>query len=251
MNRRDLLALFLSAPISLPSQAAQAPSGKPGKELVQRMQEALGGSEKLAAIRDVDWTVVARTWNRSGTPGPDVERRTRWIRPNVFRKDQRAGNIVIQYFFDGEGGWELVPEAGLIELEGRELEFVSGEANDTYPRKWLPDRDPSLRVTSGGPDVIRVLKGGGRSGSDIVVDLETSLPLRIVGTTLSGEVGTTYRRLPQRLEFVQWRTVAGIKWPQRLVNFHDDVKMAEITTTQIGIDVGLDLDDLARRPQAE
>jgi len=212
------------------------------------MQEALGGSEELAAIQDVDWTVRAKTWNQSGAPGPDVERRIRWIRPNVFRKDQRNGERVIKYFFDGEAGWELVPQAGLVELEGRELEFVSGEANSTYPQKWLPDRYPSLRVISGGPDVIRVLGGDGTSGKDIVVDLETGLPLRIVGTTLSGKIGAAYTRVPKRLEFAEWRTVAGIKWPRRLVNFHYGVKLADMTTTEVGIDVGLDIDDLARKP---
>ncbi len=215
------------------------------------MQEALGGSKNLAAIRDVDWTVVARTWNRSGVPGPMVERRTRWIRPNIFRKDQRNGEEDIKYFFDGEGGWELVPQAGLVELEGQELEFVSGEAKGAYPRKWLPDRDPGLRVISAGRDVIRVLSAAGTSGSEIVVDPQTALPLRAVGVTLSGKVGSAYTRVPQRLEFVEWRTVSGIMWPQRLINFHYEAKLADMTTTEVGVDVGLNIDELARKPELE
>lgn len=215
------------------------------------MQEALGGGDNLAAIQDFDWTIEARTWNQAGAPGPDVQRRIRWVRPNVFRKDQRNGERVIKYFFDGKGGWELVPKVGLVELEGRELEYVRGEANGTFPQRWLPDRSTRLRVTSGGPDVIRVLHADSTSGKDIVVDLETGLPLHIVGTTMSGKIGTAYTQVPKRLEFREWRTVAGIKWPQRLVNFHHEAKLADMTTTEIGIDVGLDIDNLARKPDVE
>lgn len=70
-----------------------------------------------------------------------------------------------------------------------------------------------------------------------------------MGTTLSGKVSTTYRRLPKKLEFTAWRTVGGIEWPQKLVNFHEDVKVAEITTTEVASDVGLDPYDLSRKPQ--
>ncbi len=75
------------------------------------------------------------------------------------------------------------------------------------------------------------------------------MPLRIVGTTLSGKVGTTYRRIPKKLEFIEWRTVGGIKWPQKLLNFHKGVKVAEITTTEIRTNVGLDPRELSRKPE--
>lgn len=248
MSRRDLLTLLLAAPTSAIGRDSDDDSAR---QLLRRMQEALGGGEELATVQDVDWTIKAKTWDQFGAPGTDVERRIRWICPKVFRKDQRNGERVIKCFFDGKGGWELVPQAGLVVLEGRELEYVREEANGTYPQRWLPDRKPGLRVISGGPGVIRVLSADGTSGKDIVVDLETGLPLRIVGTTLSGKIGTAYTRVPKRLEFAEWRTVAGIKWPQRLVNFHHEAKLADMTTTEIGIDVGLDINDLARKPNVE
>ena len=212
------------------------------------MQAALGGAEHLVAVRDVDWTISGKTWNQSGAPGPDVTRRIRWIRPNIFRKDQRAGNMVVKYFFDGEGGWELVPDGGLLELKGRELDFVRGEAGGFYPRKWLPDRDSRLHITSGGPGVIRVTRQGSTRGKDIVVDRKSGLPLRIIGTTLSGKATTAYQRIGKRLEFVEWRTVEGIKWPLKLFNFHEDSKVAEITTTAIEINSGLERSELSSKP---
>jgi hypothetical protein len=256
VKRRELLALTVPVPLRLRGQqTTQSPDGASraydqGIALIRRMQGALGGVDRLAAVRDVDWTISGKTWYADGAPGPNVIRRIRWIAPNIIRKDQRAGKVVVKYFFDGQGGWELVPDGGLIELKGRELDFVGGEARGMYPRKWLPDRDPRFQVTSGGRDVIRVLKDGGARGKDIIVDLKSGLPLQIVGTTLSGKVSTTYRRLPKKLEFAEWRTVGDIEWPQKLVNFHEDVKVAEITTTEIAVDVGLDPLELSRKPQA-
>jgi hypothetical protein len=197
----------------------------------------------------VDWTAVAKTWNTSGVPGPEFTRRIRWIRPNIFRKDQRGGKIAVSYFFDGQGGWEIIPDGGLMELKGRELEFVRGEAGGFYPTKWLPDRDSRLQIDSGGPGIIRITRDGSDRAKDIVVHPESGLPLRIFGTPLSGTPATTYRRVRQRLEFVAWQTLDGIKWPHKLLNFHDDVKLAEITTSAIKINSGLDLADLSRKPR--
>src|SRR5215831_14787091 len=98
MRRRDLLTTALLAPM-LTGQTRQpaVPAGKEqsGLGLLRRMQEAMGGADRLAAVHDVDWTVLAKTWDASGSPAPETVRRIRWIRPNVFRKDQQAGNITV------------------------------------------------------------------------------------------------------------------------------------------------------------
>ena len=252
MNRRDFLPVAGAVPMLLLGQEPQQPEAGPAAEhgmaLLRRMQAALGGAERLMAVRDVDWTTVGKTWTAAGEPGPDATRRIRWIRPNILRKDQRVGEVIVSYFFDGEGGWELIPDAGLIELKDRELEFVRGEAGGFYPGKWLPDRNPRLRVTAGGPDIVRVTKRGAERGKDFVVDPESGLPLHALATPLSGKPTTGYRRVGQRLEFVEWQTVDGIKWPHKLRNFHDDVMLVELTTTAIVINSGLEIVELSRKP---
>ena len=252
LRRRDLLATAMGAPMLLRGQTQRtnpAPAmHEQGLALLRRMQAALGGIEGLLAIRDVDWTAAVKTWKRSGAPSPDATRRIRWIRPNILRKDQRIGEVAVSYFFDGKGGWEIVPDVGLMDLKGRELEFVRGEAGGFYPNKWLPDRDTRLRVGSAGPDIIRISRDGSKAAKDLVVDPEFGLPVRISSEHLSGKPTTTYRRIRQRLEYIGWQTVDGIKWPHKLLNFHDDVKLAEITTSAIEINSGLDVRELARKP---
>ena len=252
MKRRDLLAVAVAAPMLLRGQTQRsnrAPAThEQGIALLRRMQAALGGVERLVAARDVDWTTPVKTWQASGAPGPNATRRIRWIRPNILRKDQRIGDVAVSYFFGGKGGWEIVPDLGLMELQGRELEVVRGEAGGFYPNKWLPDRDPRLQVGSGGPGIIRITRDGSDFAKDLVVDPGSGLPLRISATSLSGTPATTYRRIRQRLEFIEWQIVEGIKWPHKLLNFHDDVKRAEITTSVIKINSGLDFSELSRKP---
>ena len=253
MKRRDLFTVAVAAPMLLRGQTQRtntAPARhKEGMALLRRMQAALGGVERLVAVRDVDWNAAVKTWKASGAPGPNATRRIRWIRPNILRKDQHIGDAAISYFFDGTGGWEIVPDRGLMELKGRELEFVRGEAGGFYPIKWLPDRDSRLQIGSGGPGIIRITRDGSNVAKDLVVDPESELPVRSLSTHLSGTPATTYRRIRQRLEFIEWRTVDGIEWPQKLLNFHDDVKRAEITTSAIEINLGLDLSELSRKPR--
>ena len=64
MRRRDLLAGALSIPMLRAQTGSQAtvPSvtDQQGLRLIRRMQAAMGSSDRLAAIHDVDWTVAAK-----------------------------------------------------------------------------------------------------------------------------------------------------------------------------------------------
>ena len=60
-----------------------------GATLLHKMQPALSGADKIAAIRDFDETVSAQTYNARGeSTGATVRKRMRWIRPNILRLDE-------------------------------------------------------------------------------------------------------------------------------------------------------------------
>src|SRR5260370_404691 len=60
-----------------------------GLQLFHKMQEALGGAKKIAAIRDFEQSVRAESWNgNTGQSLGEVRKRTRWIRPSYLRADQ-------------------------------------------------------------------------------------------------------------------------------------------------------------------
>jgi hypothetical protein len=254
MRRRDVLRMAFWTSCIIWAQTRQsAPDSslaiERGVALLRKMQIALGGADRLAAIHDLDWTVNAKSWNASGSPGLDITRRIRWISPNIFRKDQQAGNLKVIEFFDGSGGWELTPDGGLLELEGSELEIVRQEVTSFWINIVLADRNPNFKVRSDGDDVIRVVSSDGKDADDIAVDPGTGLPLRSFGTVLSGTVTSDYRRVRDRTEYSEWQTVGRIQWPHKTVKFHDDVRRAEITTAEIKLNVGIRLPDLSAKPR--
>src|SRR5262249_12627020 len=60
-----------------------------GPQLFHKMQAALGGADKIAAIRDFEQLVRADAIDgNTGLSLGAVRKRTRWIRPNLVRVDQ-------------------------------------------------------------------------------------------------------------------------------------------------------------------
>ena len=62
-----------------------------GLPLFHKMQRALGGAKKIAAIRDLQQSVRAESWNgNTGQSLGEVRKQTRWIQPSYLRVDQIA-----------------------------------------------------------------------------------------------------------------------------------------------------------------
>jgi hypothetical protein len=103
-------------------------STQTGLELFHKMQQALGGADRIAAIRDFEEDGRGDAYNFEGKLVGEVRKRTRWVGPNLLRLDQQGpGNTYVLYF-DGTRGWEILPERGTgrttgvaIDLEGDEL----------------------------------------------------------------------------------------------------------------------------------
>ncbi|MBX9602956.1 MAG: hypothetical protein K2X35_18270 [Bryobacteraceae bacterium] len=165
-------------------------------------------------------------------------------------EDQRSGNLFVIAFFDGTAGWEVVPDAGFLELKSRELEIVRKEARSFLLKLWLADRDPRYRIDSGGDGIIRITASD--VAVDIFVDPTSGLPVRRSGvnTSASGTVNGSYQQVRQRTEVLEWRTVRGIRWPLRILNIHNGVKRAEIVMNAITINSGLDRNTLSDRAPA-
>ncbi len=89
-----------------------ASQGQDGMQLFRKMQSALGGRDKIVAIKDFDQCVRADAWNNEGKAYGQVYKRTRWIRPNVLRLDQVGPGNSYVLFFNGVAGWEVLPDKG-------------------------------------------------------------------------------------------------------------------------------------------
>src|SRR3954465_12924079 len=100
-----------------------------GLRFFHEMQTALGGREKINAVRAFEQCVRANTWNNAGKYHGVVYKRTRWIKPNIVRLDQIGMGDTSVLFFEGKGGWKILPEKVFPKLGGEKLVFAKG-----YPK---------------------------------------------------------------------------------------------------------------------
>jgi hypothetical protein len=220
------------------------------------MQTALGGAEKIAAIRDYEETVSAKIWNRNGEAMGEVRKRTRWMRsPNLIRLDQYGPRDTYVLFFDGgsSAGREMLPDmksddkfktAGeAVALAGGELQFARNYLSGFQFNMWLADRIPGYAVTSPSPNVVRIAHGG--SADDITLDAATWLPVKTNAVSLADPS----HPVSSEMRFEKWTEVEGVRFPTQRANYHAGVKLAEETTEEaIRVNEGLKPQELAAKP---
>jgi hypothetical protein len=237
---------------------AQTPSQSStpeGLQLLHRMQDALGGADRIAAIRDYEETVEARTWNPDGSPLGQVRKRTRWMRnPNVVRLDQIGPRDTYVLFYDGGAGsgWEILPDVSgadplrttgkAVDLAGGELRFAQGYLSGFQFNQWLADRVPGFTVSSPAPNVLRIAHGDG--ADDITLDPATGLPIKSSGISLANPD----RPVQREMRYEAWTTVAGVHFPTRRVNYLSGLKLGEITGSTVRVNVGLTPERLGGKP---
>ena len=209
-----------------------------GIELLHRMQQALGGADKIASVRDLDELVHAQTWHEDGSARGDVHKRTRWISPSCLRLDQVGeDNNTYVLYFDGSSGWEIVADkSGVVRLTGDELEFAEEYLQNLKFKLWLADRDPKYLITSPTPNVVRVAdKRNPQEAQDITLDPSSWLPLK-----------QGFRN--KETQFKEWEMTGGIRYPRISVMVIDGEKRATITVDRIRLNSGLDLRELDAKP---
>lgn len=235
-----LLALLFCS-----TSAAQNASAHDALALFHKMQAALGGADKIAAVRDYEEQDHAEIFDPKGKSLGEVRKRTRWIRPNFLRLDQIGPFDTYALYFDGRSGWEILPHKSVREPVGSELQFAQEYLRGLDINVWLADRDPRNRITSPEPNVIRIARANdGSEFTDVSLDPISGLPLR------NGSISPPDPTHPAHsgMRFEWWTTVQGVKFPSRRANFHDGARLAEITADFIVVNGGLKQNDLAAKP---
>lgn len=198
--------------------------------MFHRMQAALGGAEKIAAVRDFEETQSAESFDARGNSIGDVRKRTRWISPSYVRIDQTGPGSTYVLYFDGKSGWEILPGSNkAVELEGGEL----------------ADRDARYKITSPSENVVRISDGDLSHQLEFTLDPKSSLPVNETSLSLSDPS----RPMPMAKVFEQWATADGLRLPSRFSVFRADIRVAVAKTLdESKINQGLKLEDLSAKP---
>jgi hypothetical protein len=231
--------------ISIPEPKRQESKADPktlarGKELLQRAQQALGGADKLAAVKDFTLAADVEVSTPQGTM--KVRQTSQWIAPDLHRSTQELpfGKIIV--FWDGKTGWISTPK-GTSEIPEPVARQVRSESFRNFFKLFLADRDPSRKVNAVDENTIEVTSDSGESVR-VQFDPATGLPARMMyeSITMQGAPGSV------TMNITGWTEVEGIKLAKNAVIEQNGQKFAESTFAEAKINSGLTAEELGQKP---
>jgi zinc protease len=229
-----LIDLTIPEPKAASNDSAKGSSPE-AIQLLKKAQQAMGGTANLAAIRDMQMRVEI--------PAMSLKQFNRSIFPSVIRQEQDLPFGRVTAFTDGTSGWLMTPQ-GLQPMPQPVIEQARGEAFRQIVPLVLSDRDPSRVVTLVGPQSIQITAAGGAAATlEIAAD---GLPTNLIYET-PGAPGK-----PSKVEaaYSDWRDVDNVKLPFRITVTQDGRKFGDLITSELKLNNGLKVDDLAKKPEA-
>ena len=219
---------------------ADADSLARGKELLERVQLAIGGRDKLAGVQDIAETVDLIM--ASMPPGMKITQTNLWAAPDHFRQESQLpfGKVVV--YSDGASGWMSTPQ-GVHPMPDAQLKQVREELFRNYFRLLLSDRMPGRIVTSPGAGVLDISDQAGERVR-LLVDEKTGLPVKEVYRAAQpagppGEMEEIFE------DFVE---TGGIKAPHKILVNQGGKKFAELTIVEYKLNSGIKVEDLSKKP---
>jgi len=211
-----------------------------GKQWMERMQAALGGRQKLAAIQD--YTCKFEGIRTTGSGFVKITYTDRWLAPETFRQDQVISGQEVSVFYDGKIAW-LAQPARSMALPPSMLEQIRGEQFRLLFRLALSDQTEGRTVSYIGSGILHIAGSGG-SWVRLAVDENTHLPKRFTYRLTEGQ------RVPITMEesLEDWREVDGVKMPGRIVTRQNRLVFSDFHVVELLLNSGLPSKELERRP---
>jgi zinc protease len=212
-----------------------AETAEKGKQLLQKVQQAVGGADKLAAVKDVVETGEIQLDASVG--GIKMKQTNYWLAPGLFRQEAEGPFGKLASFTNGKTGW-IKSVQGDTALVGPMLKQAQGEIFRSYFHLLTSDRDPDRTVNYGGPGAVDISDKSGNS-LRLIVDESTGLPQK---TSYTGPQG------PMEEEWSDLRDVNGMKVPFKITLRQGARKLADITLQEIKTNTGATEEQLSKRP---
>jgi zinc protease len=211
-----------------------------GKALLLTVQKALGGAEKLAAVKDLQYAANVEVQTPGGANGPigmKVKQVNSFLMPGVMRQEIELPFGKQQMYSDGASGW-LAGMQGARNLPAPVLAQVRGEMFRQLTGLALSDRDTNRTVNYAGNGFLEISAKSGETAR-LKVDEKTGMPLVLA-----------YQEGAQSVEeeYSDWRDAAGLLLPFQLTVKQDGKKYADVKIEAYKINSGLTQEALSQKP---
>ena len=221
--------------------AASAESLQRGKQALQKVQQAIGGVDRLSAIKDIRYTAEV-TIQTPGGAVMKVKQIDSYVAPSTLRQDLELPFGKQSVYSNGNSGWISGPQ-GMQALPPAVLKQVQGEVFRKLFRLVLSDRDDSRTVNYAGDGVLEISDKSGES-AHLEIDEKTGVPSKITyqGAAMGGP--------PQQVEeiYSDWRDVGGVRVPYKWTIVQGGKKFGDVTVQEYKINSGLTDQELSKKP---
>jgi zinc protease len=215
-----------------------------GKQLLLKAQVAVGGGDRLAAVRDyvlvAQYQIDVAVASMGGTKIVETDR---WLSPTIFRQESVLPSGPVAAYTDGKIGWISTPQ-GWGALAGTQAKQVFGDLFRVYYRLLLSDRMEGRTVNAIDENTIQISDATGQVAS-VEFDPRSGLPRKVSYDTPQAAGPPIY----SEDMFEDFRDIGGVKVPFKLTINQGGRKFADVTVNEYRINVGLKAADLAKRPQ--
>lgn len=227
--------------VSQADPASESGAGEAAKaaQLIQRAQEAVGGAEKLAAVKDM--VEVAELHVDKSAGGATIKRMDRWVAPSYFREDTTLPFGIVSIYGDGKTGWMSSPQ-GLAPLPPAQLKPVEDKLLRLYFPMLLSDRLPGRTVKWIAAGTLEISDGQG-STVHLFLDEKTGLPAKMEygSPGMNGAVSTIDET------YDAFEEMNGIKLPKHITLIQNGRKYADVIIVSIKLNSGLKVEDLSKQ----
>jgi hypothetical protein len=211
---------------------AQVPATPSADQILDRYIQALGGSERLAALTSF---AAQGTYQGFDTDFGEVP-------VDVFAKAPGQRTTIVHTLlgdstrtFDGRAGWIATPDkpVGLLTLTGKDLDGLKLDAELSFPagiKQALGQLRTGFPKTAIGGRDVQIIQGTGAGGSRVKLffDKESGLLVRVLRYT-----ETVVGVVPTQTDYSDYREVAGVKMPFHwTVTWTDGRSTTELSAVQ-------------------
>ena len=211
-----------------------------GRLILARAQQAAGGADKLAGIKDYIQTMELKIAPAAG--GFAVKQTNSWIDPSFLRQESVMPIGKVTAYADGKSGWIVTPP-GPGPLTGPDLTQVAGDIFRVYFRLLISDRLPGRTVNAVGGDTVEIGDGAGHM-AQLTIDPATGLvsKMRYQAVNLAGPPMTVEQ------SFTDFRDAGGVKVPYKIAVTQGGSPFGEMAVTDWKVNTGIKPEDLQKRP---
>jgi zinc protease len=222
----------------LEAETGDANSQGLGKRLLLRAQQALGGTDKLAALTDYVQEMVYKFDASAG--GAEVPSTERWVAPGFLRQDNSLPAGKASVYCDGKAGWVSNGTNSTL-LSGVQLQQMQSDVFRVFFPLLLSDRAAGRKVNALDENMVEISDSDGHLAK-VVLDANGLVKnVQYEAVTVDGQLSVidTYS---------DYRDVNGIKVPHQVDILVGGKKFQTIHVTNVRLNTGLKIQDLERRP---